>query len=89
MTHKATCQTCKVFATFSSRWSIPSRDLPPLLAINAGVYSDDIYKFWADSRGRTFLSPTIELKGEIDGVDDPDSIVYDLRVWDCLRTWII
>jgi len=80
MIHKAACQACKQFATFSSRRSIASRDLPPILAINTGVFNDDIYKIWVDNKGQTFLKTTIELRGEINGVDDPDNVVYSLKV---------
>jgi hypothetical protein len=80
MTHKATCQTCKHFANFASRRSIPSRDLPPLLAINACVYNEENFKFWQDSRNQTFLKPQIELHGQIEGTDDPEKAEYELRV---------
>lgn len=84
MTHKATCQTCKQFATFSSRRSIATKDLPQILAVNAGVYSDESMKFWLDSRTgsrtTTFLKPTVEICGEVAGVDDPETAIYELRV---------
>ncbi|KII89238.1 hypothetical protein PLICRDRAFT_160474 [Plicaturopsis crispa FD-325 SS-3] len=79
MVHKATCQTCKQFANFSSRRSIPTRDLPPLLAINASVYNDENMKFWLDSRNETFLKPHVEVRGQAEGVDDPECAVYALR----------
>ncbi|KDQ59577.1 hypothetical protein JAAARDRAFT_77653 [Jaapia argillacea MUCL 33604] len=79
MSHKATCQTCKQFATFESRRSIPSRDLPSLLAVNASVYSEESQKFWLDSRNHRFLTPTIDLQGQVEGVDDPDVVTYELR----------
>ena len=78
-THKATCQTCKQFATFESRRSICSRDLPPLLAVNAAVHGEETHKFWRDQRKRTFLRPKIELRGQIEGLDDPETVVYELR----------
>lgn len=80
MTHKATCQTCKQFSTFSSRRSIPSADLPPILAVNASVYNDDNLKYWMDTRTGRFLSPTVEVRGEIEGIDDAESVTYELRV---------
>ncbi|KAG6379196.1 ubiquitin carboxyl-terminal hydrolase-domain-containing protein [Boletus reticuloceps] len=80
MTHKATCQTCKQFSTFSSRRSIPSADLPPILAVNASVYNDDNLKYWMDTRTGRFLSPTVEVRGEVEGVDDAESVTYELRV---------
>ena len=79
-THKATCQTCKQFATFESRRSIRTRDLPPLLAINAAVHSEETHKFWRDQRKQqTFLKPRIEMRGQIEGMDDPETVVYELR----------
>lgn len=75
MTYKATCQTCKQFATFSSRRSIPSSELPPVLAVNASVYNEDNLKLWLDNRQSRFLNPTVEVRGE--GMDE---VVYELRV---------
>ena len=37
--------------------------------------------FWLDSRGQTVLKPRIQLHGQVDGVDDPLSTEYALRVW--------
>ncbi|KAG1748914.1 PAB-dependent poly-A-specific ribonuclease subunit PAN2 [Suillus paluster] len=79
MTHKATCQTCKQFATFSSRRSIPSSELPPVLAVNASVYNEENLKLWLDSRQSRFLSPSVEVRGEVDGVDEVMGVVYALR----------
>ncbi|RDB20983.1 PAB-dependent poly(A)-specific ribonuclease subunit PAN2 [Hypsizygus marmoreus] len=79
MTHKATCQSCKSFASFTSQRSIPSRELPPILAINACVYNDENMSLWLDARGQTFLKPQIQLNGQIDGEDDPMTVEYALR----------
>jgi hypothetical protein len=80
MTHKATCQTCKQFATFSSRRSISTRDLPLVLAINASAYNDENLGFWLDNRNQTFLTPQVEIQGQIEGEDDLDIAIYKLRV---------
>jgi hypothetical protein len=80
MSHKATCQTCKHFSNFSSRRSIASRDLPPILAVNASVYTPESLSYWLDNRGQTFLKSQIELHGQVEGIDDPESAVYALRV---------
>lgn len=37
-------------------------------------------KFWLDTRQGTFLQPQIELQGEIEGADDPEIAIYELRV---------
>ena len=80
MSHKATCQTCKQFSSFESRREIPSRDLPPILALNANINSEDSLDIWFDARRQTFLSPKVEVYGQVDGMDDPQPVVYDLRV---------
>ncbi|KAH0830330.1 ubiquitin carboxyl-terminal hydrolase-domain-containing protein [Lanmaoa asiatica] len=83
MTHKATCQTCKQFSAFSSRRSIPSADLPPILAVNASVYNDDNLRYWMDTRSGRFLTPTVEVRGEVEGLDDTESVTYELRAIVC------
>lgn len=83
MTHKATCQTCKQFSIFSSRRSIPSADLPPILAVNASVYNEDNLRYWMDTRTGRFLTPTVEVRGEVEGFDDTESVTYELRVRIC------
>ena len=50
------------------------------MAINASVYNEDSLKFWLDSRHQTFLKPRVEIRGEVDGVDDPKVVPYELRV---------
>jgi PAB-dependent poly(A)-specific ribonuclease subunit 2 len=89
MSYRATCQTCKQLATQRSRRVIPSRDLPPLLAVNACVYSEDHLQFWLDGRNGRFLAPRVGVRpgtetsqpgGIVEGVDDPDAVVYELRV---------
>ena len=81
MTHKATCQSCKHFSTFESRRNIPSRDLPPVLAVNASAYNEENIKIWCDrSPKQTFLQPTVEIRGQVGGVDDMEIVQYELRV---------
>jgi len=83
MTHKATCQTCKQFATFSSRRSIATKDLPLVLAINASAYNDENQTFWLNHRNQPFLRPQVEIQGQVEGSDDPEVAVYTLRVRFC------
>ncbi|KAH8102953.1 PAB-dependent poly-A-specific ribonuclease subunit PAN2 [Cristinia sonorae] len=79
-THRATCQKCnKQFAIFESRRSIPTKDLPPILAVNAAVYNPESLRFWKDGRNRAFLTPTVEVRGEIMGVEDHQTALYELR----------
>jgi PAB-dependent poly(A)-specific ribonuclease subunit 2 len=86
MTHKATCQACKQFSTFSSRRSIPSADLPLILAVNASVYNEDNLRYWIDTRTERFLTSTVEVRGEVEGVDDAESVIYELRAIVCQIT---
>ncbi|TDL27635.1 hypothetical protein BD410DRAFT_782767 [Rickenella mellea] len=79
MSHKATCQTCKQFANFESRRAIPTKDLPPILAVNANVYNQETSRFWLDDRLSTFLKPAVELTGQVDGIDDSEVAVYEIR----------
>ena len=81
MTYKATCQTCKQFSAFSSRRSIPTRDLPPLLTINASVYNEENLKIWLDNRNQTFLAPEFHIQGQVEGLDDPETAIYELKVY--------
>lgn len=77
--HKATCQTCKRFANFSTKRSIPSRDLPPILSVNACVYNEETQSVWLDRRKERFLSPTLELAGQVEGHDQRDTAKYEVR----------
>ncbi|KAI0811211.1 PAB-dependent poly-A-specific ribonuclease subunit PAN2 [Irpex lacteus] len=79
--HKATCPSCnKQFSTFDSRRSIATKDIPPILAVNAVAFTEETLKFWRDGRNQqTFLSPTVELRGQINGQDDEETALYELR----------
>jgi len=79
-TYKSHCPTCNHLTTFSSQRSIPTRDLPPLLAINACVSSEDKLKSWLDFRHQRFLKPKMDIHGPIEGVDDPQTAPYEVRV---------
>ena len=83
--HRSTCPLCKTkMVTISCTIEIATRALPPILAVNAGVFSEDMLKFWRDTRHQTFLKPTIEMRGFVNGEDDPETVVYELRV--CLHS---
>lgn len=80
-THKASCSTCnKQSATFESRRSISNQDLPHILALNACVFSEDTHQYWRDGRRQTFLKPTLEMRGQINGRDESETVLYELRV---------
>ncbi|KAF8201644.1 ubiquitin carboxyl-terminal hydrolase-domain-containing protein [Pholiota molesta] len=77
--HKAACPFCKHYATFTSRRSTSTRQLPPILAVNASVYNDENFSFWQDTRTSTFLQPQISLRGQVGDVDDDDVLLYEIR----------
>ena len=80
LTHKATCQSCKRFSTFTSHRTIHSRELPPLLAVNTAVHDEETLRPWLDVRRQRFLTPQVELRGDIDEVDDTETASYEVRV---------
>jgi hypothetical protein len=80
MTHKATCQSCKQYNTFTTCRSLSSRSFPPFLAVNASVYNEDSLSFWQDSRNQRFLQPQVHLHGQVRGIDDSQKIPYTIRV---------
>ena len=80
-THKANCPICyKMYSVFESKRSIASKDLPPILALNAAVFNEESLKFWADGKRQTFLNTKVEMRGQVDGVDDPETVEYELKV---------
>ncbi|KAF9567565.1 hypothetical protein CPC08DRAFT_703099 [Agrocybe pediades] len=79
ITNKTVCYSCKQSAFHFSRRSVSSRQLPHILAINASVYSDEHFAYWQDGRNSTFLQPHITLRGQVNGVDDPEEVEYVLR----------
>lgn len=82
--YKATCPMCKQFSTNESRKSIPSKDLPSILALNTSIYEAGIasHRLWLDGRYRqgTFVQPFIEVRGQVDGIDEAEVVRYELRV---------
>jgi PAB-dependent poly(A)-specific ribonuclease subunit 2 len=80
VTYKATCASCRRVSTFESRRSLSTKDLPPVLAVNTAVFDQENIKFWLDAKKRRFLTQSVRLHGQIDGVDDPEVAVYELRV---------
>jgi len=65
---------------FESRRSFATKDLPPVLAVNTSVFNQENIKFWLDVKKRRFLTPSVSLHGRIDGVDDSEAAIYELRV---------
>jgi PAB-dependent poly(A)-specific ribonuclease subunit 2 len=66
-----------------------------VLAVNASVYNEDNMKLWLDNRQSRFLSPSVEVRGEVDGVDEAMGVVYELRVscfftcCSCAHLWFV
>jgi hypothetical protein len=54
--------------------------MPLVLAINASAYNNENLAFWLDNRSQTFLTPQVEIQGQVGGEDDPDIAIYKLRV---------
>lgn len=80
VTYKATCLFCRRVAVLESRRSFATKDLPPILAVNTSVFNQENIKFWLEAKKRRFLTPSVSLHGQIDGVDDSETAVYELRV---------
>ena len=98
VTYKATCPFCKRVAVFESRRSFATKDLPPVLAVNTSVFNQENIKFWLDVKKRRFLTPSVSLHGRIDGIDDSEAAIYELRVRDLwaptevlltMRVWVV
>ena len=51
-----------------------------MLVVNANVYNDETWELWQDNKSKTFLQPQVDLRGQIEGVDDPEVAPYVLRV---------
>ncbi|THH04450.1 hypothetical protein EW146_g10172 [Bondarzewia mesenterica] len=77
--HKATCQNCKQFANFESMRSIPAHALPPILALNANVFGEGDLELWLDNKKSTFLGPRVEVRAQVEGIDDVKGVMYELR----------
>ncbi|KAI0247045.1 PAB-dependent poly-A-specific ribonuclease subunit PAN2, partial [Lactifluus subvellereus] len=76
MSLKTSCQNCKLDRMFDSTRVIATSDLPPILAVNANVYSEEHLEHWLDSRRQRFLTPFVELPGDS---EEPISVTYNLR----------
>lgn len=82
--YKSTCQVCKNLSNHRSRRALSSLHLPPLLAVNAAVNTEDQHKFWLNNGSSKFLKSEVILPmRDADGVIDPNSaenVTYALRV---------
>lgn len=80
MSLKTSCQNCKLDRMFDSTRFIATSDLPPILAVNANVYNEEHLEHWLDSRRQRFLTPFVELRGQVSDSEEPISVTYNLRV---------
>ncbi len=80
MSHKATCSNCKLVRMFDSSRFVAPPDLPPILAVNANVHSDEIFEYWLDTRKQRFLMPSVDLHVEAGEGEEPSFVTYNLRV---------
>jgi Ubiquitin carboxyl-terminal hydrolase len=80
MSHKATCPNCKLVRTFDSCRLVATPDLPPILAVNANVYNEEIFEYWQDTRKQRFLMPSVELYVQGGESEEPSLVTYNLRV---------
>ncbi|KAH9999109.1 PAB-dependent poly-A-specific ribonuclease subunit PAN2 [Russula vinacea] len=49
------------------------------LAVNANVYSDEIFEYWLDTRKQRFLTPFVELYVQAGESEEPSFATYNLR----------
>lgn len=91
MTYKATCQTCKTLTTFRSRRELPGELLPPLLAVNTSVNTEDHLRIWRDSRvgvdQRRFLKPRVQVRCSSDRGLVSEVVEYEVRVSSFVFFW--
>ncbi|SRR5258707_15784475 len=80
MNHKATCPNCKQVRMFDSSRVVAVPDFPPILAVNANVYSEEIFEYWLDTRKQRFLTPSVDLHVETGESEEPLFVTYNLRV---------
>jgi hypothetical protein len=80
MSHKATCSNCKLVRMFDSSRFVAASDLPPILAVNANVHSEEMFEYWLDTRKQRFLMPSVDLHVEAGEGEEPSFVTYNLRV---------
>ena len=52
------------------------------------MYNEDNIRCGMDMRTEMFLMSTVEVRGEVEGVDDVESVTYELRVCVCNHSCI-
>lgn len=74
-THRSVCQSCKQQATFRTQRIVPADALPPVLAINTAILTDEAGSIWR-TKGQNFLTPDVKVAC---GRDGEESVEYELR----------
>ncbi|KAG8769786.1 poly(A)-specific ribonuclease [Ceratobasidium sp. 428] len=74
-THRSVCQSCRQQATFRTQRIVPASALPPVLAVNTALLTDDAAGVWR-SKGQSFLEPRVEIGC---GRDGEEIVEYELR----------
>ncbi|GAB1517761.1 poly(A)-specific ribonuclease [Rhizoctonia solani] len=74
-THRSVCQSCKQQATFHTQRIVPAAALPPVLAVNTAILTDDAGSVWR-AKGQNFLTPEVSITCGRDGKETAD---YELR----------
>jgi PAB-dependent poly(A)-specific ribonuclease subunit 2 len=81
MSHKASCPNCKLVRTFDSTRFVATSDLPPILAVNANVFTEESLDYWLDTRKQRFLTPSVDLCDQQFGESEELSpVTYNLTV---------
>jgi PAB-dependent poly(A)-specific ribonuclease subunit 2 len=75
-THRSVCQSCKQPATFHTQRIVPGTALPPVLAVNTAILTDDAGNIWR-TKGQNFLTPEVTVTC---GRDGNEAVDYELRV---------
>ncbi|KAB5596531.1 PAB-dependent poly(A)-specific ribonuclease subunit PAN2 [Ceratobasidium theobromae] len=74
-THRSVCQSCKQQATFRTQRIVPASALPPVLAVNTAILTDDAGSIWR-AKGQNFLTPEVKITC---GRDGRETVDYELR----------
>ncbi|KAG8714993.1 poly(A)-specific ribonuclease [Ceratobasidium sp. 423] len=74
-THRSVCQSCKQQATFRTQRIVPAHALPPVLAVNTAILTDDAASIWR-TKGQNFLTPEVTVTC---GRDGTEGVEYELR----------
>ncbi|CUA74901.1 PAB-dependent poly(A)-specific ribonuclease subunit 2 [Rhizoctonia solani] len=74
-THRSVCQSCKQQATFRTQRIVPANALPPVLAVNTAILTDEAGSIWR-TKGQNFLTPDVTVAC---GRDGNEMVEYELR----------